>query len=202
MFERYTEKARRTIFFARYEASQHGNQYIETPCMLLGLIREDKVLFAGLLTGEPDGLTRLVADVEALCPNSGKKVATSVDLPLSHASKRALAYAAGESERQNHPTIGTRHLLWGLLKESGPETAALKSHGIDLEKMSVELAHAVDEVSTTFDRRAMHRLLDQVPAERLEAAASLLVGLTAETFEVTGTTPGGPFHYSFTGKSE
>jgi hypothetical protein len=29
MFERYTEKARHTIFFARYEASQFGSPYIE-----------------------------------------------------------------------------------------------------------------------------------------------------------------------------
>ena len=42
MFERYTEKARRVIFFARYEASQFGSPYIETEHLLLGLLREDK----------------------------------------------------------------------------------------------------------------------------------------------------------------
>jgi ATP-dependent Clp protease ATP-binding subunit ClpC len=36
MFERYTEKARRVIFFARYEASQFGSPYIETEHLLLG----------------------------------------------------------------------------------------------------------------------------------------------------------------------
>ena len=35
--ERYTEKARRAIFFARYEASQFGSPYIETEHLLLGL---------------------------------------------------------------------------------------------------------------------------------------------------------------------
>jgi hypothetical protein len=30
MFERYTESARRTLFFARYEASQTGSRAIET----------------------------------------------------------------------------------------------------------------------------------------------------------------------------
>ena len=44
MFERYTEKARRVIFFARYEASQFGSTTIETEHLLLGLIREDKNL--------------------------------------------------------------------------------------------------------------------------------------------------------------
>ena len=41
MFERYTERARRVIFFARYEASQFGSTTIETEHTLLGLIRED-----------------------------------------------------------------------------------------------------------------------------------------------------------------
>jgi ATP-dependent Clp protease ATP-binding subunit ClpC len=36
MFERYTEKARRTIVFARYEASQFRSPYIETEHILLG----------------------------------------------------------------------------------------------------------------------------------------------------------------------
>ena len=44
MFERYTEKARRVIFFARYEASQFGSPYIETEHLLLGLLREYKAL--------------------------------------------------------------------------------------------------------------------------------------------------------------
>ena len=44
MFERYTEKARRTIFFGRYEASQFGSPYIESEHLLLGLLRENKGL--------------------------------------------------------------------------------------------------------------------------------------------------------------
>ena len=42
MFDRYTQNARRVIFFARYEAAQFGSPYIETEHLLLGLIREDK----------------------------------------------------------------------------------------------------------------------------------------------------------------
>jgi ATP-dependent Clp protease ATP-binding subunit ClpC len=44
MFERYTERARRVLFFARYEASQLGSISIETEHLLLGLIREGKGL--------------------------------------------------------------------------------------------------------------------------------------------------------------
>ncbi|MDQ3256655.1 MAG: hypothetical protein M3R15_22655, partial [Acidobacteriota bacterium] len=49
MFERYTEKARRVIFFARYEASQFGAPAIEPEHLLLGLMREDKTLTARFL---------------------------------------------------------------------------------------------------------------------------------------------------------
>lgn len=42
MFERYTEKARRVIFFARYEASEFGNPEINPEFLLLGLLREEK----------------------------------------------------------------------------------------------------------------------------------------------------------------
>jgi ATP-dependent Clp protease ATP-binding subunit ClpC len=45
MFERYTEKARRVIFFSRYEASQYGAQAIDTEHLLLGLLRENKPLY-------------------------------------------------------------------------------------------------------------------------------------------------------------
>jgi ATP-dependent Clp protease ATP-binding subunit ClpC len=44
MFERYTENARRTIFFARHEASRFGSFCIESEHLLLGLLREDKAL--------------------------------------------------------------------------------------------------------------------------------------------------------------
>ena len=41
MFERYTERARRVIFFARQEANRFGSKAIETEHFLLGLLRED-----------------------------------------------------------------------------------------------------------------------------------------------------------------
>ena len=42
MFERYTEAARRSIFFARYEASQYGSPHIDTEHLLLGMLRDSK----------------------------------------------------------------------------------------------------------------------------------------------------------------
>jgi ATP-dependent Clp protease ATP-binding subunit ClpC len=115
MFERYTEKARRVIFFARYEASQFGSAYIETEHLLLGLLREDKALTNRFLHTHAS-VDSIRKQIEA---NTTKreKVSTSVDLPLSNESKRVLAYAAEEAERLSHTHIGTEHLFLGLLRE-------------------------------------------------------------------------------------
>src|ERR1035437_5246363 len=115
MFERYTEKARRVIFFARYEASQFGSPYIETEHLLLGLLREDKALTNRFLRSHAsvDSIRKQIEGHTTI----REKVSTSVDLPLSDESKRVLAYAAEEAERLNHKHIGTEHLLLGLLRE-------------------------------------------------------------------------------------
>ena len=54
MFERYTEKARRVIFFARYEASQFGSPEIHSEHLLLGLLRENKHLHQWMPGAEPE----------------------------------------------------------------------------------------------------------------------------------------------------
>ena len=40
MFEKFTEKAKRILFLARYEASQQGSKVIATEHLLLGLLKE------------------------------------------------------------------------------------------------------------------------------------------------------------------
>ena len=115
MFERYTEKARRVIFFARYEASQFGSPCIETEHLLLGLLREDKALANRFLRSSAS-VESIRKQIEAHT-TLREKVSTSVDLPLSHECKRVLAYGAEEAERLNHKHIGTEHLLLGLLRE-------------------------------------------------------------------------------------
>ena len=115
MFERYTEKARRVIFFGRYEASQFGSPYIETEHLLLGLLREDKALANRFLRSHAS-VESIRKQIEGHTPIR-EKVSTSVDLPLSAESKRVLAQAADEAERLVHQHIGTEHMLLGMLRE-------------------------------------------------------------------------------------
>jgi ATP-dependent Clp protease ATP-binding subunit ClpC len=144
MFERYTEKARRVIFFARYEASQFGSPYIETEHLLLGLLREDKALANRFLRSHAavESIRKQIEGHTAV----REKVSTSVDLPLSHECKRVLAYGAEEAERLNHKHIGTEHLLLGLLREEKCfASEILHERGLRLSAIREELARSQSE---------------------------------------------------------
>jgi ATP-dependent Clp protease ATP-binding subunit ClpC len=138
MFERYTEKARRVIFFARYEASQFGSPYIETEHLLLGLLREDHALANRFLRAHTSVET-IRRQIEERT-TARDKTSTSVDLPLSQECKRVLAYSADEAERLSHRHIGTEHLLLGLLREDKSFAAEiLHERGLRLSKVREEL---------------------------------------------------------------
>ena len=173
MFERYTEKARRVIFFARYEASQLGSPTIETEHLLLGLLREDKALTNRFL--------RSHASVESIRKQINEhtvireKVATSVDLPLSNEGTRVLAHAAEEAERLAHKHIGTEHLLLGLLREENCFAAQiLQERGLKLVEVRDELARtppqseSVTVVSARPDPRAFWLVRSGVVIDRPE----------------------------------
>lgn len=151
MFERYTEKARRTIFFARYEASQLGSPVIAPEVLLLGLIRESRNLMDHLRIDRGELESRLRAGVIV-----GTKISTSVDIPLDDGCKRVLAHAAQEAHRLNQRHIGTEHLLLGVMREERSRAAQV------LREMG---APSVDEV-----RKAM---VDATPTVESDPTHSL-----------------------------
>jgi catechol 2,3-dioxygenase-like lactoylglutathione lyase family enzyme len=140
MFERYTETARRVIFFSRYEASQYGSPHIETEHLLLGILREDKRLANTLFrTGGHTTVEAIRHDIEKHT-TIREKVSTSVDLPLSNESKRILAHAAAEAALMNHPHIGPEHILLGILREENSFAAKLLTErGLKLANLRKDL---------------------------------------------------------------
>src|SRR5713226_6178268 len=139
MFERYTEKARRVVFFGRYEASQVGSPYIETEHLLLGLLREDKSITNRFLRSH-ESVESIRKQIEQHT-HVREKVPTSIDLPLSNECKRVLAYAAEEAERLSHKHIGPEHLLLGLLREEKCFAAEiLREQGLTVSAIREELA--------------------------------------------------------------
>jgi ATP-dependent Clp protease ATP-binding subunit ClpC len=169
MFERYTEKARRVIFFARYEASQFGSPYIETEHLLLGLLREDKALTNRFLRSHAS-VESIRKQIEAHT-TIREKVSTSVDLPLSNECKRVLAYAAEEAERLGHKHIGTEHLLLGLLREEKCFAAEiLQERGLKLAAIREELARVTQEKAPTQARQRESSLLAEFSRDLTQSA--------------------------------
>jgi hypothetical protein len=122
MFERFTEKARRVIFFARYEASQYGSSLIEPEHILLGLLREDYAMLRQFF-GPPNVATQIREEVEKVIQR-GEPIPTHVEVPLSAESKKLLNLAAEEAERLAHKHIGTEHFLLAILRL--PDSLAAK----------------------------------------------------------------------------
>ncbi len=140
MFERYTEKARRVIFFARYEASQFGAPSIEPEHLLLGLMREDKTLTGRFFPRAQITIEAIRREIEGRTLLR-ERIPTSVELPLAPETKRVLHYSHEESDRLQHRHIGTEHLLLGLLREERSMAAQiLFERGLRLNAVREEIA--------------------------------------------------------------
>src|SRR5256886_7573698 len=150
MFERYTEKARRVIFFARYEASQFGAPAIEPEHLLLGLMREDKTLAGRFFPRAQITIESIRREIEGRTILR-ERIPTSVELPLAPETKRVLHFSNDESDRLQHRHIGTEHLLLGLLREERSMAAQI------LFERGLRLAAVRDEIARQSGADARHR---------------------------------------------
>ncbi len=142
MFERYTEKARRAIFFSRYEASHYGSVEIDTEHLLLGLLRENKNLNRWLPKLTLETIRQCIDD----CSPKRRQVPTSEDLPLTPAARRVLKYAADEAELLAHKHIGTEHLLLALFDEQNCLAAnLLRDAGADRAVIRTQLSNLAQQ---------------------------------------------------------
>jgi len=134
MFERFTEKARRVIFFARYEASRYGSPYIETEHILLGVLREDKDLSLRLF-GSHAAIESIRKQIDQMSPKR-EKISTSVDLPLTEEGKQVLLHAIAESERMHSEHVEVDHLMLGLLnQEKSLAAEILRERGVTADQV-------------------------------------------------------------------
>jgi ATP-dependent Clp protease ATP-binding subunit ClpC len=170
MFERYTERARRVIFFARYEASQLGSNSIETEHLLLGLIREGKGLTSRIFSKCHLSMESIRKEIEGRALYRDK-VSTSVDIPLSSESKRVLSFAAEEAERMLHNYIGTEHVLLGLMREEKCVAATiLGEKGMRLNQVREEIVQLLNEKANVGKAKETP-LLSEFSRDLTEAAA-------------------------------
>ncbi|MEM7481833.1 MAG: ATP-dependent Clp protease ATP-binding subunit [Acidobacteriota bacterium] len=155
MFEKYNEKARRALFFARYEASKLGSRVIESEHILLGILREGEETVNELFRRfqiKADDVRKEIEGERVFV----ERISSTAELPLSEESKKILAYAAHESESMLHQAVGSEHLLIGILRVEGSlAMRILAQHGLDVYTVREEVLTIAKEQEATQQKKEM-----------------------------------------------
>ncbi len=132
MFEKFTERGRKVIIYAREEAEKRQNDYLGTEHLLLGLLREEESLPMVILKKMGLSAEELRMEVERNLP-SGSNILTFGDIPFTPRAKKVLELAVEEARLLGHSYIGSEHLLIGLIREdAGIAGKILRSLGANL----------------------------------------------------------------------
>ena len=143
MWQRFTERARKVVFYAQEEARKFGEGYVSTEHLLLGLVREQDSVAARVLERMGVSLPRIRAEVEKQLPRGDSR--TSQDMTLTPRAKRVIDLAYDEARNLNNNYIGTEHLLLGLIREGdGLAGRVLAKLGIELDRTRREVMSLQD----------------------------------------------------------
>jgi ATP-dependent Clp protease ATP-binding subunit ClpC len=140
VFERFTERARNVVVFAQEESRALGHDYIGTEHILLGLLREKDGLAAHVLETLGMSVEPVRAQVVRIV-GSGEEV-TSGQIPFTPRAKNVLELALREALSLGHNSIGTEHILLGLVRESESEGVAARIL-LDFDAESEKVRNAV-----------------------------------------------------------
>ncbi|MGQ9525159.1 MAG: ATP-dependent Clp protease ATP-binding subunit [Armatimonadota bacterium] len=138
MWQRFTERTRRVIFFAQEEAARLGENYVGTEHLLLGLVREKDSVAARILERLGVNLGRVRQEIERQVSRGDGRLGQ--EMQLTPRAKRVIDLAYEEARQLNNNYIGTEHLLLGLVRESeGIAGRVLARLGVDLERCRREV---------------------------------------------------------------
>ena len=138
MWQRFTERTRRVIFFAQEEAARLGENYVGTEHLLLGLVRESDSVAARILERLGVSLVRIRQEIERQVTRGDGRLGQ--EMQLTPRAKRVIDLAYEEARQLNNNYIGTEHLLLGLVRESeGIAGRVLARLGVDLERCRREV---------------------------------------------------------------
>ena len=148
MWQRFTERARRVVFFAQEEAGRLGENYVSTEHLLLGLVRENDSVAARILDRMGVSLGRIRSEIERQVTRGDGRLGS--DMQLTPRAKRVIDLAYDEARSLNNNYIGTEHLLLGLIREGeGMAARVLQRLGVDIERTRREVMNLQDGEQTT-----------------------------------------------------
>jgi ATP-dependent Clp protease ATP-binding subunit ClpC len=139
MWQRFTERARKVVFYAQEEAGRLGENYVSTEHLLLGLVRENDSVAARILDRLGVSLGRIRSEIERQVTRGDGRLGQ--DMQLTPRAKRVIDLAYDEARQLNNNYIGTEHLLLGLIREGeGLAGRVLSKLGVDLERTRREVS--------------------------------------------------------------
>lgn len=165
MFERFTESARRALFFARYEVSLRGGSTLETEHLLFGLVREPLGIAARILSTPPLSVEAIRSELNRrTVGRTEPRVSSSVEIPFSDESRRAIELSIQEADALHHAYVSVEHMLLGLLREEhGMARAVLIEMGADLATIRDTVQRMTDTtLSPEADRQSLRDAIDQL----------------------------------------
>jgi ATP-dependent Clp protease ATP-binding subunit ClpC len=134
MFQRFTDRARRTIVFAQEEARGLNHNWIGTEHLLLALIREGHGVGAKALESMQISLDAARQQVELII-GRGQDAVRDGHIPFTPRAKKVLELSLREAQQLGHDYIGTEPILLGLIREGdGVAAQVLVSLGCDLNR--------------------------------------------------------------------
>ena len=168
MWQRFTERARRVVFFAQEEAGRLGENYVSTEHLLLGLVRENDSVAARILDRMGVSLGRIRSEIERQVTRGDGRLGQ--DMQLTPRAKRVIDLAYDEARQLSNNYIGTEHLLLGLIREGeGLAGRVLAKLGVELERTRREVM-ALQDNDSGLSRTVAARPPQSGPGEAFAAA--------------------------------
>ncbi len=116
MFEKFTERGRKIILYAKEEAESRQTDYLGTEHILLGLIRDNDDISLTVLRKMGISAEDIRVEVEKNLP-AGSNLLTFGNIPFTPRAKKVLELAVEEARLLGHNYIGSEHLLLGIIRE-------------------------------------------------------------------------------------
>jgi ATP-dependent Clp protease ATP-binding subunit ClpC len=133
-FDEFSQRARAVLALAQEEARRFNHNYIGTEHLLLGLVQEGDGVAAKVLSNLEVDVVKVRSAVEFLIGRGNR--APLGEIPLTPRARTVIKLAVDEARRLGHHSIGTEHLLLGLVREGeGIAAGVLQSLGVDLERV-------------------------------------------------------------------
>src|SRR4028119_519088 len=147
MWQRFTERARRVVFFAQEEAGRLGENYVSTEHLLLGLVRENDSVAARILDRIGVSLGRIRSEIERQVVRGDGRMGQ--DMELTPRAKRVIDLAYDEARQLNNDYIGTEHILLGLIREGEGLAGRVLSHfKVDLDQARLQVLKIKEDATT------------------------------------------------------